>query len=52
MKPGDKVTDLTGSWIIVKVWDDGDVSLIDESGLRIDVSSECFEHEFKLEDRQ
>ena len=52
MKPGDKATDHTGSWIIVKVWDNGDISLVDESGFRIDVTSECFEHEFKLEVRQ
>ena len=56
MRVGDKATDLTetfpGTWTIIKVWDDGDVSLVDESGLRIDVASECFEHEWKLENEE
>ena len=53
MKVGDKATDLaedgTGIWTIVKIWEDGDISLVNEAGLRIDVASECFEHAFKLE---
>ena len=52
MKVGDKVTDHTGSWIIAKIWDDGDVTLISSDGYRIDVSSECFEHHYKPEKKE
>ncbi len=52
MKVGDKVTDPTGSWTIVKIWDDGDVTLVSADGYKIDVSSECFEHHYRPENKE
>ena len=49
MKVGDKASDDAGTWTVVKIWLDGDVTLIDESGYMIDVSAECFEHYYHLE---
>jgi len=51
MKVGDKATELKWKivWTIAKIWEDGDISLVNEAGFRIDVSSECFDHAFKLE---
>jgi len=49
----DRVIESDGtSWTVVKVWDDGDVSLMNESGYRIDVSAECFEHYFRRENEE
>ena len=48
-----RVIDSDGiSWAVVKVWDDGDVTLVNESGYRIDVSAECFEHYFSQENEE
>ena len=52
MKVGDKVTDAEGSWSIIKIWDDGDITLVDADGYKIDVSAECFEYEFSLESKE
>lgn len=49
MKVGNKVTNGTEVWTITKIWPDGDVSLVDDIGYRIDVSMEYFEHHFKFE---
>ena len=53
MRVGDKATDLTatdaGTWTIIKVWGDGDVSLMDVTGYKIDVPAECFEHCYRRE---
>tara|TARA_R100000005_G_scaffold65103_1_gene33927 strand:+ start:87 stop:332 length:246 start_codon:yes stop_codon:yes gene_type:complete len=49
MKVGDKAIDSAGFWTIIKIWDDGDITLMSADGYKIDVTSECFEHEFKLE---
>ena len=46
----DRVIDSDGvSWTVVKVWDDGDVTLMDMTGYKIDVSAECFEHYYRRE---
>ena len=52
MKVGDKGIDHTESWTIIKIWDDGDITLMSTDGYKIDVASECFEHEFKLESEE
>lgn len=52
MKVGDKVNDSEGSWSIIKIWDDGDITLVDAGGYKIDVSAECFENEFTLENEK
>ena len=52
MKAGDKVSDTSSSWAIIKIWDDGDVTLMSADGYKIDVALECFEHEFKLENEE
>ena len=52
MKVGDKVADTTGTWTITKIWADGDVTLIDEKGYKIDVSAECFEHCYEWENKE
>lgn len=52
MKVGDKASDNVGTWTVIKIWDDGDVTLIDASGYRIDVSAECFEQYYRLESEQ
>jgi len=49
----DRVIDSDGvSWVVVKVWDDGDVTLMDTSGYKIDVSVECFEHYYRRENEE
>ena len=48
MKVGNKVTIGTEIWTITKIWPDGDVSLIDDGGYRIDVTMEYFEHHCKF----
>lgn len=52
MKVGDKVTDTVGVWSITKIWPDGDITLVDETGYKIDVSKECFEYYYRLETKE
>lgn len=49
----DRVIDSDGvSWVVVKVWDDGDVTLMDMAGYKIDVSAECFEHYYRRKNEE
>lgn len=51
MKVGDKVTDTTLTWTISKIWTNGDVTLTDDTGYQMDVSSECFLYYYKLQSK-
>ena len=48
-----KVLDSDGTaWTVVKVWDDGDVTLMDALGFEMDVTAECFDHYYKRENEE